>query len=110
MEMAADRASLADQPSSSRSNYWMWWALPGKTECTSVYLFGVPRRQLDMRGVLQPSASSIGSVPSKSTGPGFLKNLTIDSFGFSSAPVKSALGSPGELTNGPFTMHGLECA
>jgi hypothetical protein len=58
----------------------------------------------------KPSAPSIASVPEKNTGRGFLKNFTIDSFGYGSAPVQSGFGSPGELTNGPFTTHGLECA
>ncbi len=41
--------------------------------------------------------------------PGFLKNLTIESFGYSSAPTGPGFESPTTLTPGPFTSHGLDC-
>jgi hypothetical protein len=40
---------------------------------------------------------------------GFLKKWTIESFGFSSAPIKQDFDRPVRLTEGPFTSHGLEC-
>jgi hypothetical protein len=42
-------------------------------------------------------------------GPGFLKYLTVESFGLSGSPLEYVAGFPERLTDGPFTSHGLEC-
>ncbi len=39
----------------------------------------------------------------------FVKNLTIESFGFSSAPTGRGFEFPSRLTGGPFPSSGFEC-
>ena len=55
-----------------------------------------------------PASYSQGVTPQSTYRSGFLKNLTIDSFGYDLSPTAQGFESSG-LSPGPFTAHGLEC-
>jgi hypothetical protein len=64
-------------------------------------------------GVEIPTSESVEqvdwSVHKGSSGPGFVKNLTIESFGFGPLPTGQGFEFPVRLTEGAFPSNGLEC-
>ncbi len=74
---------------------------------------GEPNRISTRPGLQMPSVKSVEqsqwSVPKRSSGAEFLKNFTVESFGFGLAPTRQGFEFPTRLTEGPFTSQGIEC-
>jgi hypothetical protein len=64
-------------------------------------------------GVVIPTLKSVKqqnwSEPKGGSGSGFLKHLTVESFGYGASPTGQGFEFPLRLTDGAFASHGLEC-
>lgn len=64
-------------------------------------------------GVELPTLKSVKqqewSVPKDHSGSEFVKDLTIESFGYDGSPTGQGFEFPMRLTDGAFASHGLEC-